>query len=132
MCLTKIHKRKPPASGVGWKLFQLNPRTGMVHDWFRLRAREPGVWYQAKGPTLIGYKYDVGMYPVGFHIFLTKPELPTGSRDEIALRVRWRRGETAGLDTTVHRKRIRTVVAKEMKILKEANPLIRRKWRMWK
>ena len=125
MCLTKVSKRKPKASGYEWKWFRaVEPEfvqtplwctTLRIGDWVAATVGYP-IWIRTNC-----YIY----YTSGFHIYTRKGDaLRSGWANNMMLhRVQYRKAHTAGWGDGMYLDKAPQVIAGEMRVL----PLPRRK-----
>ena len=104
MCLDVAYKKRPPKTGVGWKIFT---RVDYTYS-FKYRQLNgtflvpTDVWLTAENKN-IHATYGLREYPSGFHIYLDKPD------GIVVVRVKYRNGHTYGRQDG-----LRIVVASEM------------------
>lgn len=123
MCLEKVSNNEhiPEASGVGWKVFDLDSQERLV-SWYisgEQQARNPyeiNKWYEAYSFTF----KDKEEYWRGFHIFTTRRDAKKWysaiSRQSMIYKVRWRHRLATGTQYFCGHN-YSCVVAKEILIL---------------
>lgn len=126
MCLRVIDKKKPKATGTGWKVFRKQPN-GLIslNGYYSCERRPTGMWLTAVDALLKEYgKPSDKPENVGWHIFLNKRDAVSLAQDHartnaVVLPVKYRGARVSGEGDGYYNDNAKIVVAKEMFILPE-------------